>query len=153
VVKRRIKGDRAVKRLLRRMPDAAREEMVKALDAAGDQLLAEAKGKVPKGRTGKLGGALKKRVLKGSLKLRVGLIGKVVNRKLYYGHIQEVGRKAQVVRVTRRRGAKPYTMKVRKMDAKRFLYGHRELRQRIRAHLDNVWTNILRRAAMGESDA
>jgi hypothetical protein len=151
--KRRIKGDRSFRKLLRRMPDTMRDEMVKALDDAGDMLLSEARSKVPVG-TGKLQAGLSKKLLKGTLKLRVGLIGKARNRKLFYGRIVEFGRKAQTVNVTRRMkaGGRPYLMKVRAKAGRPFLYGNKDLRQRIRGHLNDYWNRVLTKAAQGVTD-
>jgi len=99
--RRRVQGDRAFRKLIRKMPDAIRDEMVAMMETAGDQILAAQRADVAR-RTGALAAALTKRVLRGSMRLRVGLLGKAINRRLFYARIVEVGRRAQTVTVSRR---------------------------------------------------
>jgi hypothetical protein len=120
--RRRIRGDRAFRKLLRKMPDAIREEIFRMMEVAGDQILAAQRADAPR-RTGRLAAALSKRVSKASLRLRVGVIGRPLNRRLFYGHILEVGRRAQVVtarRTTRSGTISTYQMRVRAIMARPF---------------------------------
>lgn len=106
---RRIRGDRAFKRLLTKLPDAVREEIRATHMLVGAEQLAKGQSLVPvyagKPRKGLVPGALKAglsfKVTPAGLKLKFGLVGKPTNRKLYYGHIVEHGRKAGVVTVSR----------------------------------------------------
>ncbi len=81
------------RRLLNRLPDAVQREVVKTLEDAGPELLAKSRVATPV-KTGRLRNALKYRVLPKSLRAQLGIIGKRLNRDLFYGWILEVGRKA-----------------------------------------------------------
>jgi hypothetical protein len=100
VPKRRIRGDRAFKRLIGKLPETVKGEMVVELNVLGRDQLARERSLVAK-RSGKLGNALSFKVLPATLKLKVGLLGKPINKKLFYGRIIEFGRKSKVVDVVR----------------------------------------------------
>lgn len=142
------------------------------LDPAGDELLSAMRADVPR-RRGRLAAGLSKKLLRRSLKLRVGLIGKPINRRLFYGWIVELGRKAQTV-IASRKGAHRavggriagrrmralaagtsgvYRMRVRAMPARHFVYSRRtELRGSINKRLNAFWNKTLAKAAAGASD-
>jgi hypothetical protein len=128
-------------------------------------------------RTGALRSGLSKKLLRGSMRLQVGIIGKPSNRRLFYGRIVEFGRKAQTVTVRRlRKGgrkawlsaigagtasarSKPdsltstYRMKVRGMRARPFVYTRRTaLRENINKRLAAFWKGALARASQGATD-
>ena len=94
---RRVRGN--FKSLIKRLPDAVADEFRKELDETGKQLLGRAKSKAPvyqgKPRKGLIPGALRGgltyKVLPKSLKLKVGLVGKPINKKVYYGWWVERG--------------------------------------------------------------
>jgi hypothetical protein len=158
--RRRVTGDRAFRRLLKRLPESAREEMADVLRGAGVELLAAMKADAPR-RTGFLERHLTMKLLPRSLRLVVGFIGKRANQAVFYRWILETGRKAQTVRVYRRkksqkvdgvghRGRTFYMMRVSAMPARRYVYGRRSrLRGVINGRLRNAWDNILRRAGEG----
>ncbi len=152
MTKRRVRGDRSFRKLLRKLPDSAKEEMAVALDKAGDRLLSAMRSEVPR-RTGALAGGLSKKLLRASLRLRVGFIGKPINRRLFYGRIIEFGRKAQTVRA--KRSGTTYTMRIRARAGRPFVQSRRtDLRTSLNAELKGTWTRILQRAAAGDlSDA
>ena len=123
----RVRGDVGFRKLLRQLPDAAREGIADILDVYGDKQLAAMRADVPV-RTGELKRRLSKRFSRKTLQLRVGFVGKrdngPISRKVtvrsnvvrggrrkipdqfsqhaFYGRFVEFGRKAQTVRVTRR---------------------------------------------------
>ena len=138
------------------MPDDMKVEMGEQMELAGDALLNSMRADVPR-KTGKLAAGLSKKVLKGSLNLKVGFIGKPINRRLFYGRIVEFGRKAQTVNVTRRikSGGRAYQMRVRAMGARPFVYSKRtDLRRVMGELLRAYWDKVLARAARGDiSDA
>jgi hypothetical protein len=103
----RVQGARTVKRLFKAIEPAMREEITDILTAGGRDLLAAMKAKTPV-KTGALRGALSYKVYPNTLRLRVGLLGKKLNRHLFYARILEFGRKAQDVQI-KRRVAKTYT--------------------------------------------
>ena len=149
--RRRVKGDRAFRKLLNRMPEAMRTEMLELLDGVGDELLGAMQADVP-ARTGSLRSALAKRLLRGSLRLRVGLVGRAVARRFFYGRIVELGRKAQTVRVTRK-GGRPYAMRVRGMAPRPFVQKRRgAMREAINRRINAFWDGALTKAAQGASD-
>jgi hypothetical protein len=110
------------------------------------------------------------------MRLQVGLIGKPINRRLFYGRIVQFGRKAQTVTVARRgvfaktiplggrmnkykavalknRISGTYRMRVRAMAARPFVFSPRtELRAAINKRIRDFWEGALRRAAQGASD-
>jgi hypothetical protein len=88
--RRKIFGDRAFRRLLKNMDEGVRAEAAKRLQELGDRMLPVIRGLAPR-RTGATREALSMRVYPRSLRLRVGLIGKPLNRRLFYAHIADHG--------------------------------------------------------------
>jgi hypothetical protein len=161
----RIKGVAKVKRIMRALPDAMRDQIADALEQSGKDLAAEMSGRTPS-RTGALRAGIKWRVLRKTMRLRVGLIdAPKVRNKLFYGRILDLGRKAQTVTVNRRiagvaqpgggkavAGARvaKYTMRVRAIAPKRFVTGrYPDLRAKINDRLRGVWTRALSKIAGG----
>jgi hypothetical protein len=146
----RIKGDRAFRQLLRRMPDAIRDEMVTMLEGVGDDIVAAQRAASPSAR---VRAALSRRVSRATLRLRVGLIGKPVNRRLFFARILEKGRKAQVV-TARRGGGRPYPMRVRAFAGRPFVFGRAAiaLRRTLGGRVSKMWDGALARASAGIGD-
>jgi|GEM_PF-3537116 len=176
--RRPIKGIARFRRLLRRMPDVTRGEIIVELHTTGRRMLQAVLARTPFGR-GRLGDGLSFKVLPTSLRLQIGLLGTPAGRaRLFYGRIQDLGRKAQVVTVQRRRrvsasigggmtanilrtgpnGRKltedivsTYTMKVPAMAGKRFVTGrYPELRTELRSNLRGILTRSLRKVGGGD---
>lgn len=165
--RRRVRGDRRFRKILNQMPAAIKEEMLAMLDKTGDQILAAQQQAVPV-RTGTLRSALSKRLQKGIVRLRVGLVGKPINRRLWYARIVEGGRKAQTV--TARRGggagggrraknftwkvAGTYQLRVSPLPPRPFIITARtkSLRDTMAGELKTYWDRVLKRAARGASD-
>jgi hypothetical protein len=140
----RVRGGRGFRKILKQLPDAAREGMADILDLYGSQLLTAMRQDVPVD-TGYLKGRLSKRLARKSLLLRVGFIGKgdngpvrsvtrKTNRgrrrnndqfvgKQFYGRFVEFGRKAKTVRVTRRAKVLRITGNNRNGNKREFTYG------------------------------
>jgi hypothetical protein len=96
-----VRGRTRVRRILKALPDATKQEIVREFDRAGREILPVMKSRAPV-LTGATRAGLSYRVLPGSLKLLIGLISTPLGRaKLFYSRIQDLGRKAQVVTVTR----------------------------------------------------
>lgn len=154
------------------LPEAARDEMAVELGIIGREILAAQHADVAKD-TGQLDAALSMRVLVDRLKMRAGLFGSGTgrsnsrSRNLFIGRLVEGGRKAQTVTVTRhiknrqlrgnnkngnkRRtvfGGKPYTMKVRAIDARPFI-AQPLLHDAADLHLAEYWSKVLTRAGGG----
>jgi hypothetical protein len=149
----RLKGAASFRRLLRRLPEAAREEVASFLDGAGARLLGRARAETPR-KTGELAAALTYKLLPKSLRLRIGLLTKRTQRDYYYGYILDQGRKAKRVMIRRgpRKGA---YMNIRAIPRNRynFVFGRgRDFRQNEVPKLRSVMDAILRRAAMGVGD-
>lgn len=158
---RRVRGN--VRSLLKRLPDSVREEMHAQLEETGKLALARAQERVPVD-TGALKRGLSMRVYK-SLRLRVGLIGKATNRKLYYGRIVEFGRKAKTVVVNRSgKGVRVsgnrwkrqaleagvrgfYRLRVKPMAARPFVYNM--TREQLYRPFQKIWGRAIHRAAKG----
>ena len=160
-VRSQLRGVADVRKLIRQLPTSVKEEMADTLtDIAPDYLRAQ-QADVPVAakahRAGAQPGALKAglsfKVLRASLRLRVGLLGTKRGRaKLFYGIIVELGRKAQEVSVTRKAGVAPYKMRVRAMAPRPFVYKRRtELRTRLSNRLNSFWEHALQHAGEGTS--
>jgi hypothetical protein len=144
------------------------------LESCGRGLQSAMRARAPKD-TGALRQGITYRVLAKTMRLRVGLLGTPRGRaKLFYGRIQDRGRKEQVVMVQRRRrvevpigdgrsarilrterGRKKkddlvttYAMRVRAMAPKRFVTGrYPDLRAAISGALRGVWQRAMRSIA------
>lgn len=144
----RIKGSKSFRRLLKNVEPAIRAELVQALDEGGRELQRAMTAAAPR-RSGALAGALKHKVLPRSLRLRVGLLTKAVNRKFFYARILEFGRKAQTVTV-RNGPRKGRTMNIGAIAPKRFVYGnHADLRATMARKLKGIWERSLAKAVRG----
>jgi hypothetical protein len=143
------------RRLLKRMPDAVRDEVMATLEREGRAIEAYGKANAPS-KTGRLRSALRFRVFPKTLRARFGIFGRKLNRDLFFGRILEVGRKAQTTRPIQRRlpsgkMTKRYSIRVREIPKSRydFVWGRAAdfARTRIREALTGVWQRALRRAA------
>ncbi len=140
---------------LKALPDAVRREMVKPLEETGKDLAAAMQAAAPQ-RTGRLRAAIKYKVYATALRLVVGLLDVKAGRDaLFYGRIQDLGRRAQLVTVQRTRGGfakklatgkgrimasgnvrDTYVMRVKAMAGKKFVTGrYSDLRTGLRAKL------------------
>lgn len=164
-----IKGARATRALLRRMPDATQGEVVGELDRGGQRLQAAMRAKA-KRKSGALQQGVKYKVFPKTLRMQVGLIGTKRGRaKLFYGFVLDKGRKAQVVTVQRRkigsgkllsRGRKraqdivsTYRMKVSAISGDRFVSGrYPDLRRLMGDELRGLFDRALNRLAGGSRD-
>lgn len=160
----RVAGRAGVRRMIKRLPDAVSAEIVDEFERAGREIVPVMRSRAPV-RTGATQAGISYKVLARSLKLLIGLISTPKGRaKLFYSRIQDLGRKAQVVTVTRFhkgatrtvfRGRKfgqtsTYSMNVRAMPGKRFVTGsYGPFRNRITANLKGIWGRALGRAAAG----
>lgn len=165
MARRRWKGSKSFKRILKGLPDEMREEMAQTLDKGGTELQRLIISRTPRGKTGNLARGVKKRLLRKTLRLRVGLLGTPNGRaKLFYGRILEFGRRSQLVTVTRRlvagstlvRGrkvaGKPYVMRVRGFSPRRFVTGNAsQVRSVMTRNLKGVWDRAIKRLA-GSND-
>jgi len=106
-----IKGAASFRRLLRRLPDSARKELAQFLGEEVGPGLATFMRAVTPIRSGALKGAIAFKLAAKSLRLRIGVIGKADASRLFYGHILDVGRRAQRVRVTRRNRGSGFSSK------------------------------------------
>lgn len=172
----RLTGVRRFRRLLRAAPESVTAQLVRVLENGGRAIQSAMRARAPK-RTGAVAAGITYKVLPKSLRLRIGLLGTPRGRaKLFYGRIQDLGRRAQTVTVQRRRrvevnigrgevksilrtsrGRKraedivtTYQMRVPAMAPKRFITGrYPELRTAIRNALRGIWNRALRSIATG----
>jgi hypothetical protein len=164
----RLQGIISVRKLLKRLPDAVRQELIVQHHLTGREVLALQNAKVPR-KTGALQRGLSMKVLPATGTLRVGLIGKPTNRRLFYGRIVQFGRKAQVVIATRKYAALAghkafgrnyknaalkagikgtYRLRVPAMAGRNFIYPM--TREQIAAPYANIWVRALTKAGMGQ---
>ena len=146
--KRYIRGDRSFKQLINRLPDAVRSEIIVQLNLTGRELLALERAKAPMA-SGALKSALSMKVLPASLKLKVGLVGKAINRKIFYGLMVEYGRNAGGRGV--KRGSAKYASGIGAMYSRHFVYT--QGREAIYEPFKQIWTRALDRASNGVSDS
>lgn len=175
----RVRGIGRFRRLLKRMPDAVRGELVVELAVTGRQIKQAIQARAPR-RTGALQAGITDEVLPKSLRLQVGLLGTKRGRAdLFYGRIQDLGRREQVVLVQRRRRVEAeigggrtanilrlhrgrkvaedivssYYMRVRAMPAKRFITGRfPDLRKTLNDNLRGIFARALGRIAGGDDE-
>lgn len=174
-----LRGIGRVRKMLRRLPDTVNAEIVVEISVTGRQMLAAVLARTPR-KSGALQGGESFKVLPKSLRLQVGLLGTKRGRsKLFYGRIQDLGRKAQIVTVQRRRrvettlstgqrisqlrtkGGKKlsadivstYRMKVPAMEGKRFITGrYPDLRRILNQNLRGIFSRALSSAASRAGD-
>jgi len=146
---RRVQGGQQIKAILRGMPKAFREEMADVFARGGQALKYLMQRRAPT-RSGALRAGIDFKVSPRSLNLKVGLLKTKAGRStLFYGRIQDLGRKAQVVRV-RRANTAPYEMRVRAMPGKKFVTGQMTgLRQAIRDRTRGIFARALARLSNG----
>jgi hypothetical protein len=170
---RRIRGERSFARIIKQLPDDVADEIRKQMNATGKMLLARAQSKVPvysgKKRKGLPPGALKSglsyRVPPKRLSLKVGLVGKAVNKKLFYGYLVEHGHRigfrgntlekqekitatgirGRLLRARRRRD-----VRLNGVPPHPFLYT--VSREEIYGPFRKIWGRALQRAVAGASD-
>lgn len=147
---RRTKGLRRTRRLLKAIDPVARQEITDILDVGTTKARNLAKLRAPV-RKQRLAAGITSKVLKRSLKGRVGLLTKKTAGDLFYGHILNKGRKGGEARVNRIRQGKrqSYTVKVRAIAAKYFLPGNVEAASIVGPRLRQAWEQILTDASRG----
>lgn len=162
-------GRAKLRRLLKRLPDAVGDQIAGALEESGPIIQGVMRARAPV-RRGQLREGILYRVYRQSLRLVVGIIGTKAGRsRLFYGRIQDLGRRAQTVFVQRRRAGGPkflrrgkkrsedivttYRLNVRAMKAKHFVTGRMpDARRTLRDKLQNVWTRALATLSGGSDD-
>lgn len=170
--KRYVRGDRAFARLIKQLPDTVTKEIRQQLNQSGRTALALERRLAPF-RTGAVQRALSYKVPPVRLSLKVGLVGKAINKKLFYGWIVEWGRKESIVTVTRsgtlgrakaaglnvragsyKRAALSagvggaYQLHVKPLPARHFVYVA-GVREQLYAPYRAIWGNALSKAAAG----
>jgi hypothetical protein len=144
----KVQGVAGLRRALRRLPGAVREELADTLTALSQRLLARAKAETPV-RTGGLRQALAVRIARKTLTMTLGLVTRGTQRRFFYGYILDQGRRAQTVTVRRRRNTAPYRLRVSPIARSRyeFVYGRRrdfgtvvvpEMREAVSRALEDV---------------
>lgn len=143
------------RRLLQRLPTAVSAEILKVYADVGPAIQSVGRSQAPT-RTERLRNALKFRILPKSLRFEFGLIGRKINRSLFYGRILEQGRKAGTSRAFQRRLAngkltKRYTVQVKAIPFSRydFVFGRMRTyaKQVIAPKLKTFLTRALRVAS------
>ena len=135
----RVKGARKVKRLLAGIEPAMREEILGVMEAGGRELLTAMISQAPSSR---VRAALSLKVLPKSLRVRVGLIGKATNQRLFFARILEFGRglKNKTDRIGRRIGV---------INPAHYVYGPRtDIRRAINSRVRGSFDKALIRAAV-----
>lgn len=147
------------RRIMRRLPDTVAGEVIVELNVTGRQIAAVMQARTPR-KSGRLVAGESYKVFPRTLRLQVGLLNsRRGGDPLFYGRIQDLGRKAQVVMVQRRirrnvmKFTKRYSMNVRAMKGKRFVTGRfTELRRTLNQNLRGIFSRALAKAAGGSSE-
>lgn len=151
----RVKGAASLRRTLKRLPEASREELADTMNVIAFRLLGQARAEVPV-RTGKLKSLLTAKVLVSSLTMKLGLVNKRAQRQGFYGYILDQGRKAQTAKARRRNQSgtiSTYTVRVKAIgrDRYNFVFGRiRDFRKNDLPRLRDALERVLGRAARGE---
>lgn len=135
-----LKGVASTRKLLRQVPQAAKDTMADILEASAPAFLAAMKADAPV-KTGALRAALNAKVLRKSLRLRVGLVTASTGKKFFYGRILEFGRKAGTASRGGAIAPRPFVLKKRP-----------DLRSALNRRLNKFWENTLIVAAAGVGD-
>lgn len=157
----RLKGRARVRRILRQIPQDARNEIADVFERYQGVILANAKSSTPV-RTGAGRSLLKAWVARKQLRMRVGLRGNLGNlrsdaRKGFYLNILDRGRRPQVAKAKRSKpsgGVTEYTVKVRPIADARYdiVFGRARAfaLNTLNAPLREVFERVLRRFAGGD---
>lgn len=174
MARRRVRGLPEFRAQLRKLPQAVQAELLAKFEQIGSELVPAMQAKAPS-KTGDLRKGITHKVYPKTLRLVVGLLGTKAGRsKLFYGRIQDLGRKAQTVVVTRlvaggraawldrvstgkaRTARKPrdlvatYALRVPAMPGKKFVSGrYPELRQKARTELRGIYARAIGATANG----
>lgn len=173
MARRGVRGLPELRARLRKLPDKVQKEILAEFEKIGEELQEAMRARAPS-KTGKLREGITYKVFPKTLRLQVGLRNTKAGRStLFYGRIQDLGRKSQTVIVHRLTGAqraewrnrvvqgrarisrKPaglgvtYALRVRAMVGKKFVSGrYPELRQKVRTNLQGIYAR-----AMGDGAA
>jgi len=149
MARRHVEGQEDVRKILRGLPDASRDEIVSTLEASADEIRPIMVERAPR-RSGDLQSGILSRVNRQSMTARIGLIGPPKQRRsLFYGRILDLGRRAQDRWVTRRMPSgnrSRYLMRISAIAPKKFVTGRfPEARATLQDKLRGVWGRILAR--------
>lgn len=135
-----MRGAAALRRKLKNLDPAVRTELLAAMEQGARQLLPIMRSQAPSSR---VKAALSVKVYPKSLRVRVGLIGKAVNRRLFFAGILEFGRG---IKRTRDRIGR----KIGIIRAARYIYGPRtDIRRAVGGRVRDVFARALARAGAG----
>lgn len=172
MARRRIHGLPEFRARLKKLPAAVQGELLAEFETIGSDLEKAMRARAPK-KTGALREGITHKVFPKTLRLEVGLRNTKAGRsRLFYGRIQDLGRKGQTVIVSRlirggraewldrvsrgkaRLARKPrdliatYALKVKPMAGKKFVTGrYSELRQEARTKLQGIYARAIGKAA------
>lgn len=145
-----------IRRILSSIGPKAEKEVLSAYQRHGPAILAYARNETPS-RSGRLRSALNFKIFPKTLRFRMGLLTKAVQRRVWYARILEFGRQSKVVTVKRRRpvsgGVAVYLMRIRAIPAGRydFVRGRTEqfMDRTLGETLRKTLGNALRRLSVG----
>lgn len=152
----KVRGAAKLRRLMKRLPESVRGEIIEVLDSAGVKLRDAIKARTPR-RTGALQAGISYRVYPRTMRMQVGFLGsKKTRAALFYGRILEFGRKAQIAKAARPNksgGISRYTVRVKAIAPKRFVTGRMtDLRSTINKEVKDLWQRSIAKVAEGGID-
>lgn len=168
MARRGVRGLPELRARLQKLPERVQKEILAEFDQIGGELRDAMRAKAPE-KSGKLRQGITHKVFPKTLRLQVGLRNTKAGRStLFYGRIQDLGRKAQTVIVHRLTGTqraewrnrivqgrarasrKPrglgvtYALRVKAMPGKKFVTGrYPELRQKVRTNLQGIYARAI----------
>lgn len=146
-----IDGIAAAQRFIKALPDAAQDEIYVVLDEGSMDIQRLMAGRAPY-RRGALRAGIRRKLSRSNLTAAIGLVGsKQERRRLFYGRILDLGRRAQIAKAVRRTpsgGLSRYFVRVRVIPAKRFVTGTWDVaRNVIATKVGAIWGRIVSRAS------
>lgn len=152
----RLRGDKEIRQVLRGLPVAIRKEILDVLEELGAGLETKMKAAAPK-RTGALRAGITHKVFPLTLRMEVGLRDTKRGRSdLFYGRIQDLGRRRTIAVIERRIRrdlpgmTRPYPRDTPAMPGKRFITGrYTEARQEAREKLKGIYARAMTTAGSG----
>lgn len=161
---RRVKGDRAFGRLLKQLPDSVANEIRTQMRQEGAMLVGRMEALAPV-KSGAVKGALSWRLPPKQLRLTVGLVGKAINKKLFYAWLVEFGHRIahgkalpdlQKVEYARTIAGRLARLKAKRAMRKISVPPHHFVfttpRGALYAPFRGIWVRALRAARQGASD-
>ena len=134
--------------MMKQIPDALKNDIIETLDSGGREIVSAQRASARR-KTGAMAAGLRSRLLRKSMTLKVGFVGKATNRRLFYAKILGGGRKAQTV--TAKRGGSSYALRVAARAPEPVIDppAAKAARSKLVKKLEATWRRVLETVARG----